>query len=490
MLPLELNPEIKKLLKTIWQFAKPKKVRLYLVGGYLRDIILKREKENPDIDFCLKKGAISFGKSLTKKIKAGFVVFDKAHGSCRLVKRIDRRILTLDFTDFRGKTLAEDLFWRDFTINSFVLELESLFSKEKLENVLIDPYHGIKDLGSKVIRTLNNKSFDEDPLRILRAFSLAAIFNFKINANTLRLIKLKKAKLFRVSSERIRDELFKILDCPDAFRYLLLLDNLKILKIIVPEIEIMRRVKQGPYHHLDVLKHTLETLRQFELLLPEFKSNFDLRNYLNEVISSGRRRLSLLKLGILLHDIGKPKALRHKDGKIIFQGHERIGAEFSRNIAWRLKLSNDELAALNKMVFWHLRPGYLADNENVTAKAKFRYFRDTASEAVSTLLISLADQRATRGRLTTKESRLRHEKLVTGLIKEYFRAQKEKKLIPLINGDDLIREFKLSPSPLIGKILTQVQELQAIGKLKTKKEALKIAQKIIVMSFKPIEGRL
>jgi putative nucleotidyltransferase with HDIG domain len=479
MLALVLNPEIKKILRTIHRFAKVKKVKVYLVGGYLRDIILKREKENPDIDFCLKKNAITFAKKLKKRIKAGFVVLDKTHGSCRLVKKIGRRIFTLDFTDFRGKTLEEDLLHRDFTINSFAVELESLFGKEKLENVFIDPYQGIKDLKSKVIRTLDNKSFDEDPLRILRAFSLAAIFGFKINNDTFKLIKLKRAKLSNVSSERIRDELFKILDCPDAFRYLLLLDDLKILKIIIPEIEIMRGVKQGPYHHLDVLRHTLETLRQFELLLPEFKNNLDLRNYLNCVISSGRRRLSLLKLGILLHDIGKPKARRHKDGKIIFQGHERISANISRNIAKRLRLSNDELAALDKMVFWHLRPGYLADNENVTARAKFRYFRDTAEEAVSTLLISLADQRATRGRLTTKESRLRHERLVTGLIKEYFRTKKEKKPTPLINGDDLIREFKLSPSPLIGKILAQVQELQAIGKLKTKKEALKLAQKII-----------
>jgi hypothetical protein len=131
------------------------------------------------------------------------------------------------------------------------------------------------------------------------------------------------------------------------------------------------------------------------------------------------------------------------------------------------------------MVFWHLRPGYLADNEEISPRAKFRYFRDTASEAVSVLLISIADQRSTKGPLTTDESRRQHEKTVFGLIKEYFRKKKEKKPKRIINGNDLINKFKLEPSPLIGKVLREIEELQAIGKVKGKKEALKIAEKII-----------
>jgi len=128
---------------------------------------------------------------------------------------------------------------------------------------------------------------------------------------------------------------------------------------------------------------------------------------------------------------------------------------------------------------WHLRPGYLADNEELTPRAIFRYFRDTNGEAVSTLLLSIADQRSTKGPLTTKASRIHHEKIVFGLIKEYFRRKKEKKVKRLINGNDLIRKFKLTPSVLIGKILTEVEELQAIGKIKTKKEALSIGKKFI-----------
>jgi poly(A) polymerase len=476
---MEFSPLTKNLLKTIFKFSKKKNKKLYIVGGYLRDILLNRSEENPDIDFCLRSRAINFGRELARKLRAGFVVLDKENGACRIVKRMKEAVYTLDFTDFRGKTLDEDLLHRDFTINTFALELEKAFTSDNCERVIIDHYGGSRDLKLKIIRLVNKRAFDEDPLRILRAFSFSCIFGFKIDEPTLRLIGLKKNKLSSVSFERMRDELFKILDSPCAFEYLRQMDKLKILKIIFPEIEVMRDVGQGPYHHLDVWEHTLETVRQLELLIRELKDSQDIQDYLNEIISSDRRRRALIKLGALLHDIGKPEALRYEDGKTKFHGHERIGLEITENVARRLRLSNDEMDCLKRMVFWHLRPGYLADNEEISPRAKFRYFRDTASEAVSVLLISIADQRSTKGPLTTDESRRQHEKTVFGLIKEYFRKKKEKKPKRIINGNDLINKFKLEPSPLIGKVLREIEELQAIGKVKGKKEALKIAEKII-----------
>lgn len=478
MIPL-LAKEAQELLKLIFNFTKSKKIKLYIVGGFLRDIILKRKKDNPDIDFCVENGALNLGKKLARKIKAGFVILDKENGAVRLIKRLKDKIYTLDFTDFRGRTLDEDLGHRDFTINTLAIELENIFNYDAGDNLFIDPYQAKKDLKAKVIRMVNKNAFDEDPLRILRAFSLSSIFGFKIEPQTLKFMKLKKNKLAQVSFERIRDELFKLLDGPRSFDYLTQMDKLRLLNIIMPELEVMRNVMQGPYHHLDVWQHSLETVRQIEGLINELKNNQEINNYLKEVISSERKRRALIKLAALLHDIGKPKAMRQENGKTTFYSHERIGRELATNIAQRLKLSNDELESLKKMVFFHLRPGYLADNELITPRAKFRYFRDTANEAVSILLISLADQRATKGRLTTKESRMRHEKVVFNLIKEYFRRKKEKKLRRLINGDDLLKKFKLEPSPLIGKILREVEELQAIGKIKTKPEAFKVAKRYV-----------
>lgn len=194
---MKLSPQVIDLLKKILRLAKKKKKKLYIVGGYLRDIFLNREKENPDIDFCLKRGAINFGRELTKNIKCGFVILDKDHGACRLVKKIKDKVYTLDFTDFRGKTLGEDLLHRDFTINALCIELEKIWEKKNLNNFLVDPYNGRKDLKSKIIRMINPQGFDEDPLRILRAFSLSSIFGFKIDKPTLKVNKVKGKEIVR-----------------------------------------------------------------------------------------------------------------------------------------------------------------------------------------------------------------------------------------------------------------------------------------------------
>jgi len=477
---IRLSSRDKEILKPVYQFAKAKKVRLYLVGGILRDLILGRQKDNPDFDFAIKRGAINFGRGLAKKLKAGFVVLDKEHGACRVVKKFQDKIYTLDFTDFRGADLQKDLLHRDFTINATALDLEKVFLGDDLDSLLVDPYQGREDLKRKIIRVVNKKAFSEDPLRILRAFSLAAIFGLAIDKKTLRSARSERQRLAKVSGERIRDELFKIFDTQESFVYFSELDKLKILDVLFPEIKKMRGIGQGPYHHLDAWQHTLETMSQLETLFKEQRNNQDIQKYLDEVISPERKRRALIKLGAFLHDIGKPKALRHEeDGKITFHGHERMGLDISENIVKRLKLSNDELNALRKIVLCHLRPGYLADTGNPSARAKFRYFRDAGSEAMSTLLISIADQRATKGPLTTSASRAQHEKVVFAMIKEHLRKIKEKKVPRLINGDELMKKFNLKPSPLVGKILSEVEELQAIGRIKTKSKAFEVAGRLI-----------
>lgn len=466
------------MLVPVYNFANKRGVKLYLVGGVLRDLILGREKENPDFDFAIKSGAINFGRKLAKKLKCGFVILDKEHGSCRLVKKQGDKICTYDFTDFRGKNLDEDLKHRDFTINAIALKLEEALKSGDLSKILIDPYEGRGDIKKKIIRMVDSGAFVEDPLRILRAFSFAAILNFNINKDALKSAKFNRGKLTSVSGERIRDEIFKVLATEKAHDYFLALDKLKILDIIFPEIKKMRRIGQGPYHHLDVWQHTLETVGQLESIFKDNK-NKEISKYLDTDICSQRKRKALLKFGAFLHDFGKPKTLRHQKGRTTFHGHERVGLKIAEDIAKRLKLSNDEIYSLHKMVLWHLRPGYLADTSSPTARAKFRYFRDAGAEALSILLLSLADQRSTKGPLTTFNARKQHESVVAKLIKECLKKDKEKIPERFLNGNDIMKKLKLLPSPLIGKILSEIEELQAIGKIKNKDEALKAAAKFV-----------
>ncbi len=468
------------ILNIVRRLSASRHARLFVVGGYLRDLLLGRQKADTDIDFAVEKGSIGFARALCRQMKCGFVVLDKERGIARLVKRAKSGTYTLDFADFRGASLDDDLRLRDFTLNALALELGSIDKGFVRAADIIDPRGGLKDLKNRTLRIPDKRAFEDDPLRILRAFSLSAIFGFSIDKEAYKYIKAARPKLATVSWERLRDELFKILGAAGSARYLEEMDKLRVLSSVIPEIEVMRGVKQGPYHHLDVWRHSLETVRQLEEVFKKYANNPEVQAYLDENISAGRTRRALLKLGALLHDIGKPASRRREKGRTRFHGHERVGMLMSKAIAERLKLSNDEVYALRKMVFWHLRPGYLADNQVISPRAKFRYFRDAAKEGVSVLLLSVADQRSTRGPLTSEEERRHHEKAVFGLVAEYLRRQKEKPRRRLINGDDLIRKFKLQSSPLIGKVLGDIDELQAIGKVKNKQQALAAARRILL----------
>jgi poly(A) polymerase len=464
-------------ISRIISLSKKRNSQIYLVGGFLRDAIVGRKKDRLDLDFTVDKDAIGLARQFANQTKSGFVVLDKEHGCARVIYKD----YTLDFTDFRGKDLKEDLLHRDFTINTLALKLPVV---KDIKKSIVDYYGGLKDLDKGLIRMTSGQSFQEDYLRILRVFSLSAIFKFKINEKTLAAAKKYKKKLLEVAGERVRDELFKILATEEATKYIKLLDENGILSCVMPQIELMRSVKQGPYHHLDVWEHSLETLRQLEILFPELEGDKELGLYLDEKIGGDRKRKQLIKLVCLLHDIGKPEALTVKAGKTRFHGHERIGRDIADVISERLKLSTREKFAIDTMIFWHLRPGYLADNQNVTERAKFRYFRDAKDEALSILLLSISDQRATRGPMASLASRIKHEKVAFDLIKEYFRRKREKKFVCLINGNDLISKLKLTPSPLFKKILQEVEESQAEGKVKTKEQALKLAKKFAQSEIK------
>jgi len=135
------------------------------------------------------------------------------------------------------------------------------------------------------------------------------------------------------------------------------------------------------------------------------------------------------------------------------------------------------------MVRWHLRPGYLADLEPLSQRAVFRFFTDAGKDAVAILLLSIADQRATKGRLTSKKSRVRHESLCFGLIKEYFKKEDQKPFVRLVDGNDILR-LGIKEGPVIGLILKEVEEAQAAGEIKTKEEALCLAKELLKKSIK------
>src|SRR3989339_5663 len=226
---IKANPYLKLITRQLNKYPQ----EFYLVGGYPRDLFLKRKKEVFDFDFALSANAIKIGREIARSLKSGFVVLDKEHGSCRIVYNRSGLSCNFDFTDFRGSTCPErsrrtalttsgrdilvDLSLRDFTVNSLGLDLKALGKAKKTEDILIDRYGALRDIKNRTIRVISELSFAEDPLRILRAYSLSAVLDFKIEPKTKILVKKHKNKITSSASERVSEELFKILNSKKAF---------------------------------------------------------------------------------------------------------------------------------------------------------------------------------------------------------------------------------------------------------------------------------
>jgi poly(A) polymerase len=385
-------------------------------------------------------------------------------------------IWTFDLTDWRGKSIQKDLNLRDFTINALAMDI---LDKASAAGTVLGVKGSRRDLTAGVVRMVTLKVFKEDPLRLLRAFTLQATLGFKMDTKTRLQIKKDAHLISLPAAERIREEIFKILASPRAHETLSSMDNIGLLPQVIPQITVMYGIKQGGYHHLDVWRHSLEVVFQIEKLIEEMSGTERVKAYLHQPIGGGHSRLALLKMAALLHDIGKPETRRQEASRMTFHSHEHAGERITRQVAKHLKLSVKERFFLEDAVRMHLRPGYLSNFKRPSEKAIFRYLRDTKDEAVSLAILALADQAATCGPLTTKAKHKHHAKICHMLIERYFGLKDQKPKQRLLTGHDLIKVLKLKPSGLFGKILSSIEEAAALGKIKTKDEALTLARQMV-----------
>lgn len=473
---MKVKDRIRKIphLSLIKRTARAFDVEVYLVGGYIRDIFLEQEPGN-DFDFSVNKKTLKFAGEIAGKSGGRLIVLDEGERIYRVIIKDKKGFLYYDFSRFKGGTLEQDISRRDFPVNSLCVKLNDFPSSD-----IIDFNGGIKDLKKRLLRLDNERVLIQDPLRILRAFSLSARFGLRIENRTRTLLKKHRKLLSGVSGERISQELFKIFGSGRSHGIVRLMSDLSVIDEVIPYLSGCRKVSQGPYHHLDVWEHSLDCLLRLENLCGNrLLKNKDIEQYLYQELAGGRTRLMMLKLAALIHDFGKPPAKSKKKKKTIFHGHEKIGARMASVIAGKLKLSVKERKALEKIVFWHLRPGYLADTKLPSQRAVYRFFRDTGEEAGSVVIVSLADWRATRGVLIDRVKRYSHERIMLKVLSLYFEKKKQPVLPCLVNGHEIMNKFKLGPSPLIGEILRAIKEEQAVKKGFTRTRAYSLAKGII-----------
>ncbi|MGC2424098.1 MAG: HD domain-containing protein [Nitrospirota bacterium] len=447
----------------------------YLVGGAVRDLIMSRNIS--DIDVVVPDNPEEACRAAATALNGTAFVLDKEREVWRTalpqgaqvdISRMKSSPPAQKMPSF-SREIFNDLSARDFTIDAMALPFPDGGS-------ILDPFGGIEDIGKKLIRALSKSALSDDPLRLMRAFRLARQLDFHVDGETLQAVRELSPLISDISPERVRDELYIMLEGADSHKPFREMAEAGLLEHVLPETKPMSGLPQGEAHQDDLLGHSLKAMEFAEdvMLYPE--EYFGVRapevaRYLNERADGRLTMRGLIKLAALLHDSGKPATMsREADGgRIRFTGHDLKGAEVNETVAARLKLSSRAKELLSLTARHHMRPLHMT-KEHITRHAMYRYVRDMEGHLPASLTLALADAFATREK---PESVSTDVEGVALKLSEYyygeFRSQEE---APLLKGRDLISEFKLKPGPVFSRLLNEVREKRAEGTIKTRDEAI------------------
>ena len=430
------------IINIISDLSTELQIKAFLVGGYVRDLILDRKSK--DIDILIVGDGISFANEVKKKLhgKVDLQIF-KNFGTAMII--YDG--FEIEFVGSRKEsyqknsrnpsitvgTFEDDISRRDFTINSIAI---SLNKKDKGE--IIDLYGGVSDLKNGIIKTPKDPriTFYDDPLRMMRAIRFASQLNFKIKYSNIEIIKNEKQRINIISKERINEELNKILLSPKPSIGFILLKNTGLLEIILPELIKLEGIDEVEgKSHKDNFYHTLQVL---------------------DNICKNTDNL-WLRWVALLHDIGKPKTKRYiKKKGWSFHGHEYVGSKMVFKIFKRLKLPlNHKLNYVKKLVLLSSRPVILSSDE-ITDSAVRRLIFDAGDDIDELMTLCEAD-------ITTKNSKLEKKylnnfKVVRDKIKDVEERDRVRNFQPPISGEFIMNYFGIKPCKEIGLIKEKIKE--------------------------------
>jgi tRNA nucleotidyltransferase/poly(A) polymerase len=476
--------------------ALPSNQEIYLVGGAVRDAILGRASH--DLDFAVSANGIKLARRVANKLKGAFYPLDNERDTGRVVLiHEDGTRTVMDFATYRGANIEADLRDRDFTINAIAYNLGT--------ETIFDPLNGANDVRAKHIRACTPESIKNDPVRVLRAVRLAAGLGFQIDADTRHKLKQAAEGLRGVSPERLRDELFRILEGPQTGTAVRALEMLSVLPHILPELPALKGVEQPSPHVYDVWSHTLSVMNHLEGILAALATGYDpestgdlftgllvlrlgryreqFAKHFAEQLNTDRSIRGLLFFTALYHDVAKPACKTvGDDGRIRFYGHDEQGEEIVAARGNALHLSNDEIQRLRLIIRHHMRVHFHSnrmesEGKTPSRKAIYRFFRDAREAGVDLALLALADTRATRGHTLTQETWAATLDICRIFLENYWEKPSEIVSPPrLLDGNEVMTEFDLKPGPRVGEILEIIREAQATGKIGTREEALDYAR--------------
>jgi poly(A) polymerase len=425
----------------------------WLVGGTVRDLLMGRPVT--DIDLVVDGDPDRAARALARSRGGSPFPLSERHGAWRVVNAGP----TVDVAACRGGSIADDLGQRDFTINAIAVPLAG--------GDAVDPFGGRADLREERIRLVSEQVFDDDPLRLLRLGRIAHELGFSIDSAARGRARERAALADRPSGERISMEMRRILLLDDPADGIRILDDLGVLEVVLPELAPTRGVEQSGHHHLDVFEHTLQVLdtaadisRHPEHYLGEQADA--VAEELARPVGDGLDEAGVLRLAALFHDVAKP-ATRAVDGsgRISFLGHDAAGAEIVAAVLDRWRAAAAVSACCRLLVREHLRLGFMVRRRPLDRRQAYRYLRATAPFPLASVVLSLADRLATRGRRARQRHLRAHAETAieaAGLIVELIQDTS-----PALLRGDQIAALTGASGPAIGTLVEALAEEQAAG---------------------------
>ncbi|MCZ6746052.1 MAG: HD domain-containing protein [Acidobacteria bacterium] len=433
--------------------------RILLVGGAPRDMFLERVPR--DLDFILAaplEAAESFLETFRSGLEGRLLTFDSKGVRERRLVAATRE---LDFVLVEPQGLEAEIRRRDFTLNALAVELP--------DGSLHDPCGGLADLRAGLLRQVSETAFREDPLRTLRAVRLLAEgVAWRLDPPTRRQLQRAAAGLAACAGERIAVEMDRLAASSHFAASLALMQRWGLLAAVAPEAAALVGVTQNEYHHLDCWRHTLAAVARTDGLASLATPLAD--EDTNPLVLPVGEDLLVLKYAVLCHDMGKP-ATRSTgpDGRVHFYVHEKVSVHRVRDMAARWRFSRVRTRRISALVRHHLRPGALGPGAG--EKAMRRLIHAAGSDLDLLLLLSLADNNATRGidhpaRQASLELFCRRLRRVAEQAGEELMAPR-----PLLNGHAIMRLTGLAAGPRLGAVVSGLVRLQVEGEVTTRRQA-------------------
>jgi poly(A) polymerase len=464
-----------KIFETLSSVVTSENVKAYVIGGWVRDCVLKRDHADKDIDIVVIGSGIDIARKAAKKIHHGIKVSVFKNFGTAMFRNGDYE---LEFVGARKEsydrnsrkpvvedgTLEDDQKRRDFTINALAISLNKDTYGE-----FLDPFGGINDLKKKIIRTPlePDQTFSDDPLRMMRAIRFATQLNFTIEEKTFDSIIENAERIKIVSAERIVTELNKIIMCSHPSRGFILLEKSGLLRIIFPELDNLKGVetKEGKAHK-DNFHHSIKVL---------------------DNISKQSDNL-WLRWAALLHDIAKPVTKKYlPETGWSFHGHEYIGSKMVPDIFRKLKLPlNDKMRYVQKIIDLHLRP--IALSQDLVTDSAIRRLLFEAGNDIDDLMI-LCEADITSKNEAKKTRHLENFRLVRIKLREIEEKDAVRNFQPPIDGSEIIMSFGIRPGRKVGVIKNAIRDAILDGIIPNEHEAARklMIEKGVELGLTPVD---